>query len=145
MRRLQAVVVVTTMALGSSAVGPALAATGRDSLPGTAQFLGCKKLPAGSATVKLSFEQATPVSEVVTYMSNLSCTPLVLGDDVALSTKLTLASAKLVTTAKAFSMLHEALRAAGLSIVPAADRLQVVKVMADSDPGRRPVWVRRTF
>jgi hypothetical protein len=135
--------VVTTMALG---VGAAHAAPGRDRLPGTAQFLGCKKLPAGSPEVKLAFDKATPVEEVVDYMSNLSCTPLVLGDGVAKGTKVTLTSSKLVTTAKAYSMLHEALQAAGLRIVPASDRLQVLKI--DTDGGgvaRRPVWVRGSF
>jgi hypothetical protein len=143
MRRLAGTVVVTMMTLG---IGAAHASPGRDRLPGTTQFLGCKKLPAGSPAVKLAFDTATPVSEVITYMSNLSCTPLVLGDDVATTTKVTLTSAKQVTVAKAYALLHEALKAAGLAIVPASDRLQVVKLDADAGGvARRPVWVRRTF
>ena len=144
MTRLVGMVVATTMALG---IGAAEAAPGRDRLPGTAQFLGCKKLPPGSPAVKLAFETATPISEIVAYMSNLSCTPLVLDDEVAETTKITMSSAKLVTSAKAFALLHEALKSAGLALVPAADRLQIVKLDAEAGGrvARRPVWVRSSF
>jgi type II secretory pathway component GspD/PulD (secretin) len=148
MRRWVGLVVGTSIALALwwAPTGVANAAPGRDRLPGTAQFLGCKKVPPGSPQVKLTFAKGTPVEDVVAYMSNLSCTPLVLGDDVAAGTKVTLATAKPVTVAKAYSLLHEALRSAGLNIVPAADRLQIVKL--DDDAGRvarRPIWVRGSF
>lgn len=86
--------------------------------PGAKEFKGCKKVPAGKRVLKLSLKPDSEVSDLVSWMSTVSCTNFLFTPSDLQGKKVTVFSPELLTLDEAYKLFVDALASAGLQVQP---------------------------
>jgi len=96
-------------------------------LPGEKEFNQCRKLPAGKRIVKLNFKPDSEISDVVAWISSISCRGILIAGPPILGKKVTILSPQLITPEEAYSLFLGALDSVGLTVEPMGKFLRVIE------------------
>jgi hypothetical protein len=115
------------MSLAILLAGPAAWAADKASPPGKAEFLACSKVPAGRS-IKLTLKPEVALSDLVSFMSTLSCRAFLIPSDIPQKQLLRVQSrGRLLTASEVYDVLIAALDSAQLTIQPTRDMLRIVR------------------
>jgi general secretion pathway protein D len=123
----------TARAAGSPAARPAVekrdarheAAPGADDDRPTN---ACRKLPAGKRIVRLNLKPDTSVTDLVGWISAITCTPFIVPSTLgAESKKVTIVSPTLITREEAYRLFLGALDSVGLTVYPTGKFQRVIE------------------
>ena len=124
MRTAALVALSLSLSLSLSHVSSPAVANPRDKspaeLPGAREFKHCKKLPPGKRVLKLNLKPDSEVSDLVRWMSSISCTPFVFSAGLLQGRKVTVFSPQLLTPEEAYQLFIGALTSVDLTIEPLA-------------------------
>lgn len=111
------------------ASGPRTAtATGAAPLAGDREFNSCRKIPAGSRTVKLNLKPDAELTEVVAWISSITCKPFILpGAITSGGKKVTIVAPVLITPEEAYRVFLDALDSVGLTVQSDGKFLKVIE------------------
>jgi hypothetical protein len=96
--------------------------------PGEKEFASCKKLPAGKAVVKLNVKPDTEISDLIGWISTITCTPFLVPSTVSLEgRKVTVIAPREMTVSEAYHLFHAALDSVHLEVEPSGKFLRIVE------------------
>ncbi len=87
----------------------------------------CSKLPAGKRLVKLNLKPDTDVSDLVAWISAVTCKPFIVPDVPAAHAKVTIVAPGLITPGEAYRLFLDALDAVGLTVYTSGGFLRVIE------------------
>jgi general secretion pathway protein D len=88
----------------------------------------CKKLPEGKPVLKLSLKPESEVADVIAWYSLVSCTPMLVANNVGLAgKKVTVLAPTPITMAQARALVFAALESVGLTVEPSGEFLRVIE------------------
>lgn len=88
----------------------------------------CRKLPAGKRIVKLNLKPDTSVTDLVGWISAITCTPFIVPSTIGAETKkVTIVSPTLITREEAYRLFLDALESVGLTAYPTGKFQRVIE------------------
>jgi len=90
----------------------------------------CRKLPAGKRVVRLNLKPNTDVTDLVTWISVVTCKQFLLPGALAAGKTVTVFAPQLITPEEAYRLFLDALDSVGLTIYPSGRFLRVVETGA---------------
>lgn len=87
----------------------------------------CRRLPEGKRIVKLNLKPDTEVTDLVAWISAITCKQFVVPDLPASHAKVTIVAPSLITPREAYRLFLEALDSVGLTVLPAGPFLRVIE------------------
>jgi general secretion pathway protein D len=123
--------------VGSSAASPStpnvtLPATNPEGimeLPGEKEFNQCQKVPPNKRILKFNFKPETEISDLIGWISAISCTQFLIGGGTGLAgKKVTVISPQLITLEEAYRLFLGALESVQLTVEPMGKFLRIVDV-----------------
>ncbi len=104
------------------------AASPHATTPGLEGFLSCRKEAADKPSVKFGFKPDSKLSDLIGFMSTLSCTPLIVpkGVNVDKNFNITESKNRVVTAKEMYRLFLSALDTNGLTVQPTASALRIV-------------------
>ncbi len=112
--------------LGLLLVFSASLAHGADRAP-TGAGSACSRLPEGKRIVKLNLKPETEVTDLVAWISAITCKQFVVPDLPASHAKVTIVAPSLITPREAYRLFLEALDSVGLAVFPAGSFLRIIE------------------
>jgi general secretion pathway protein D len=107
---------------------PAPTSSGLVDVPGEKEFNSCRKLPAGKRIVKLNLKPETEVSELISWISSITCTQFLIPSTTVLAgKKVTIISPQLITAGEAYRLFLATIEAVGLTVEPTDKFLRIVE------------------
>lgn len=107
---------------------PRSAPSGLVDVPGEKEFNSCRKLPAGKRIVKLNLKPETEVSELISWISSITCTQFLIPSTTVLAgKKVTIISPQLITAGEAYRLFLATIEAVGLTVEPTDKFLRIVE------------------
>jgi general secretion pathway protein D len=97
-----------------------------DALPGEGTLNSCKKLPRDRRVVRLNLKPDTPVTDLIAWISSITCARFVIGVPVG-GKKVTILSPQLITPREAYHLFFAALDSVGLTVEETAGFLRVIE------------------
>jgi general secretion pathway protein D len=95
----------------------------------------CARLPPGKRIVKLNLKPDTEVSDLVAWISSITCKSFVVPDVPATRAKVTVVAPTLITVGEAYRLFLDALDSVGLTVYPSGGFLRIVETRtAKSSP-----------
>jgi general secretion pathway protein D len=118
--------------IGSSAAGASSSVVVQNAgeaggLPGEREFNQCKKLPAGRRILKFNFKPDSEISDLVGWISTISCTQFLIAGPTLQGKKVTVLSPQLITPEEAYRLFLGALESVGLTVEPMGKFLRIVE------------------
>jgi hypothetical protein len=105
--------------------------------PGSKEITSCKKLPPGKRILKLDLKPDSEVSDLVGWISMVTCKQFIVPDDVAIKgKKVTIMSPQLMTIEEAYQLFIDTLASVNLKVQPEGTFLRIVEVKPR--PGAAP-------
>jgi general secretion pathway protein D len=96
-------------------------------LPGEKEFNQCKKLPPGRRILKFNFKPDSEISDLVGWISTISCTQFLIAGPTLQGKKVTVLSPQLITPEEAYRLFLGALESVGLTVEPMGRFLRIVE------------------
>jgi general secretion pathway protein D len=96
-------------------------------LPGKTEFNQCKKLRAGKRIVKLNLKPDSEISDLIAWISSISCKGILIAGPPIAGKKVTILSPQAITPEEAYSLFLGALDSVGLTVEPMGDFLRVIE------------------
>jgi general secretion pathway protein D len=88
----------------------------------------CRKLPAGKRIVRLNLKPDTSVTDLVGWISTVTCTPFIVPSSIgAEGKKVTIVSPTLITPEEAYRLFLGALDSVGLTVYPTGKFQRVIE------------------
>jgi len=116
-----------TPVVAPSAVPSLTPASNVVELPGEKEFNSCKKLP-DKRIVKLNLKPDTEVSELIGWISSITCTQfLIPGTTNIQGKKITIISPLLITPREAYRLFLSAIESVGLTVEPSDRFLRIIE------------------
>ena len=118
--------------IGSTSAGASSAVTLQNTgegggLPGEREFNQCKKLPPGRRILKFNFKPDSEISDLVGWISTISCTQFLIAGPTLQGKKVTVLSPQLITPEEAYRLFLGALESVGLTVEPMGKFLRIVE------------------
>jgi type II secretory pathway component GspD/PulD (secretin) len=105
--------------------------------PAAKMVTSCKKLPPGKRILKLDLKPDSEVSDLIGWISMVTCKQFVVPDDVAIKgKKVTIMSPQLMTIEEAYQLFTNTLASVNLKVQPEGTFLRIVEVKPR--PGAAP-------
>ena len=122
----------TSTGTGATGSGPPVVTVpsggeGITELPGEKEFNQCKKLPAGRRILKFNFKPDSEISDLVGWISTISCTQFLIAGPTLQGKKVTVLSPQLITPEEAYRLFLGALESVGLTVEPMGRFLRIVE------------------
>jgi general secretion pathway protein D len=95
-------------------------------LPGEKEFNQCKKVPPNKRILKFSFKPETEITDLIGWISAISCTQFLIGGTPVAGKKVTVISPQLITLEEAYRLFFGALESVQLTIEPMGKFLRIV-------------------
>jgi general secretion pathway protein D len=105
---------------------PAANSEGVMELPGEKEFNQCKKVPPGKRILKFSFKPETEITDLIGWISAISCTQFLIGGTPVAGKKVTVMSPQLITLEEAYRLFLGALESVNLTVEPMGKFLRIV-------------------
>jgi hypothetical protein len=102
-------------------------AHGADRAPAARAGSACSRLPEGKRIVKLNLKPETEVTDLVAWISAITCKQFVVPDLPASHAKVTIVAPSLITPREAYRLFLEALDSVGLTVCPAGPFLRIIE------------------
>jgi general secretion pathway protein D len=103
------------------------AAESATELPAKTEFNQCKPLRAGKRIVKLNLKPDSEISDLIAWISSITCKGILIAGTPIQGKKVTILSPQPITPEEAFSLFLGALDAVGLTIEPMGNFLRVIE------------------
>jgi general secretion pathway protein D len=116
-------IIVLVAALASSTTASAVVPD-RDAKPAA----DCRKLPAGKRLVRLNLKPNTDVTDLIAWISSVTCKQFVLPGNIASGKTVTIVSPQLITPEEAYRLFLDALDSVGLTVYPSGRFLRIIPV-----------------
>jgi general secretion pathway protein D len=95
----------------------------------------CVRLPPGKRIVKLNLKPETEVTDLVAWISSVTCKQFIVPDVPAARAKVTVVAPSLITVGEAYKLFLDALDSVGLTVYPSGAFLRIVETRnAKSSP-----------
>jgi general secretion pathway protein D len=96
-------------------------------VPGGREFNSCQKVPAGKPVLRLRFKPDTEITELVSWLSSITCTPFLIPSTVPVKgKKVTILAPEPITAAQAYRLFYAALDSVHLTVEPTGSFLRIV-------------------
>jgi hypothetical protein len=126
MLKTTSLVAAVLISLMTATAGAAPAPAPDSELPGLPDFVGCGKLPAGKAVLKLNLRPRSALGDLINYMTSVSCKPFAPAADVDLTRTVALAGSRTLTPEHLYRLFLAELASAGLTVRPTGKLLEIV-------------------
>jgi general secretion pathway protein D len=107
---------------------PVISSSGRaaDEVPGEKEFNQCKKYGANQS-LKLNLKPDTEVSDLIGWMSSITCTPFLVPSTVSVTgKKVTVMAPQAMSASEAYRLFYAALESVGLTVEPSGKFLRII-------------------
>jgi general secretion pathway protein D len=105
---------------------PSANAEGVMELPGEKEFNQCKRVPSGKRILKFSFKPETEITDLIGWISAISCTQFLIGGTPVAGKKVTVMSPQLISLEEAYRLFLGALESVQLTVEPMGKFLRIV-------------------
>jgi type II secretory pathway component GspD/PulD (secretin) len=106
--------------------------------PASNAVTSCKKLPPGKRILKLNLKPDSEVSDLIGWISMITCKSFIVPDDVAIKgKKVTILSPQLMTVEEAYQLFVNTLATVNLKVQPEGKVLRIVEVKPRQAPAER--------
>jgi general secretion pathway protein D len=104
------------------------AGEGVTELPGEKEFNQCKKLPPGKRILKFNFKPDSELTDLIGWISTISCTQFIIPSQVPLAgKKVTILAPQLITPEEAYRLFLAALDASNLTVESTGKFLKIIE------------------
>ena len=112
---------------GAPSVSLQTAGEGLGDLPGEKEFNQCRKLPAGKRILKFNFKPDSEITDLIGWISTISCTQFLISGQTLAGKKVTVLSPQLITPEEAYRLFLGALESVGLTVEPMGRFLRIIE------------------
>jgi len=89
----------------------------------------CRPLPAGKRVVRLSLKPNTTISDLIVWISSVTCKQFIFSGEAAAAGKtVTIISPQLITPEEAYRLFLDALDSVGLTVYPTGRFLRIIEL-----------------